>query len=251
MRIDIVSLFPQMIAALSQGGVVGNAIERGILQLQTWDPRDYAQGKYREVDDRPYGGGPGMVLMPDPTVKALRAAKAQQTGRYLSVYMSPQGIPLRQAEVNRLAADYDGLVILAGRYEGVDERVLELEIDCEYSLGDYVVSGGELPALILADAVARQRAGVLGDADSAVQDSFMTGLLDCPHYTRPSEYEGLRVPEVLGSGDHEKIRRWRLKQSLARTMDRRADLMESRALSIEEQDLLKEHLQERTEVKDE
>lgn len=243
MRIDIVSLFPDMIEALSKGGVVGNAIERKTLTLEVWNPRDYASGSYRAVDDRPYGGGPGMVMIPDPVVKALRDAKAKQAGKFVSIYMSPQGQPLTQDIVNRLA-QYDGLLILSGRYEGVDERIIELEIDVEYSIGDYVVSGGELPAMILADAVARQCDDVLGDGDSAVQDSFMTGLLDWPHYTRPAEFEGLAVPDVLYSGDHNKIRLWRMKQSLVRTLQRRPDLIAQKELSEEEQSLLKEYMQE-------
>ena len=244
MRVDIVSLFPEMIAALCKGGVVAGAVARDILQLEVWNPRDYTSDSYATVDDRPYGGGPGMVLMAEPVVKAIRDAKEQQSGSYLSIYMTPQGSPLTQKTVGRLSS-YDGLVVLAGRYEGVDERVIDLEIDEEYSLGDYVISGGELAAMVLTDAVARQCDGVLGDADSAKQDSFMTGLLDHPHYTRPAKYEGLAVPEVLCSGNHEEIRRWRMKQALAKTLERRPDLMEQHELSEEEQALLNEYLEEK------
>ncbi len=243
MRVDIVSLFPDMIGALSRGGVVGRALERGVIRLKTWNPRDYAKGTYAATDDRPYGGGPGMVMMAEPTVKAIRAARAARGNRPAVVYMTPQGKPLTQATVNRLA-DSGDLIILCGRYEGIDERIVELEVDEECSLGDYVISGGELAAMVLADAIARQCGTVVGDADSVREDSFMTGLLDWPHYTRPPEYEGLSVPQALRSGDHEKIRRWRLGQSLLRTRNRRPDLFEKRRLSEEEQALLERCLRE-------
>ena len=241
MRIDIVSLFPDMVENLLQNGVIGRAIKNNHLIVETWNPRNYASGEYRAVDDRPYGGGPGMLLMVEPIVKALRAAKKEHNQSYRTIYMTPQGKPLNQSTVNRLALE-DGLIILAGRYEGIDERIIDLEIDEECSIGDYVISGGELPAMLLTDAVARQCENVLGHADSANQDSFMFGLLDCPHYTRPSEYEGLRVPDVLCSGNHEKIRLWRRTESLVRTFERRPDLFEKYNLSEEEKLLLKDYL---------
>lgn len=243
MKVDIISLFPDMINALSRGGVVARAIERGVLRLTTCNPRDYAGGVHATTDDRPYGGGPGMVMMVEPITRAIRAACKTHIERPTVVYMTPQGKPLTQKAVNRLAGR-PGLVILCGRYEGVDERVVELEIDEECSLGDYVISGGELAAMVLTDAVVRQCDTVVGDADSLRQDSFMTGLLDWPHYTRPPEYEGLSVPEVLRSGDHEKIRCWRLGQSLVRTLKRRPDLFERRQLSEAEQALLERFLQQ-------
>ena len=233
-----------MISALCTGGVVARAVDRGLLDLKVWNPREYVDTDYAAVDDRPYGGGPGMVMMVEPLVKAIRSAKKEQAGSFLTIYMSPQGIPITQKLINRLSS-FDGLIILSGRYEGIDERVIELEVDEEYSLGDYVISGGELAAMVLTDAVARQCDNVLGDADSAKQDSFMTGLLDWSHYTRPTEYEGLKVPEVLCSGDHEKIRRWRIQQALVRTMRKRPDLLAQRELSEEEQTLLEEYLTEK------
>jgi len=218
-------------------GVVGRAIQNGIMQLQNWNPRDYSDDAHATVDDRPYGGGPGMVMMAPPLSAALQDAKAQQQGVYKTLYMSPQGACLNQQAVNRFA-QYDGLVLLAGRYEGADERLIELEIDEEWSLGDYVISGGELAIMVLVDAVARQRAGVLGEPQSADQDSFMDGLLDCPHYTRPPTFRGLAVPQVLLSGHHAAIRRWRLQQSLIRTLQRRPDLFSQRALNAEEQAII-------------
>ena len=218
-----------------QSGVVGRALDNRLLQVHNWNPRDYAVDT--QVDARPYGGGPGMVLMAPPLRAALRAAKAQQSGRYKTLYLSPQGACLNQRDINRFA-QYDGLVLLAGRYEGVDERLIELEIDEEWSLGDYVISGGELAVMVLIDAVARQRTGVLGEPQSAGQDSFMNGLLDYPHYTRPAHFQGLLVPSVLLSGDHEAIRRWRLTQSLIRTCKRRPDLFQKYVLNDEEQAIM-------------
>ena len=243
MRVDIVSLFPDMIAALSRGGVVGRAIEREVVELKVWNPRDHAEGSHATTDDRPYGGGPGMVMMVEPTVKAIRAARKDHKDSSVVIYMTPQGKPLTQKTVNRLAG-LDRLIILCGRYEGVDERIVELEVDEECSLGDYVISGGELAAMVLVDAIARQCDNVVGDADSVREDSFMTGLLDWPHYTHPPEYEDLAVPEVLRSGDHEKIRRWRIRQSLVRTLEKRPDLLERRQLNEEERTLLEQYLQQ-------
>lgn len=240
MRIDTISIFAEMFSAL-QSGVVGRAIQDGILQLQNWNPRDYSEDAYATVDDRPYGGGPGMVMMAPPLRAALCDAKAQQQGSYKTIYLSPQGRRLNQPTINRLA-QYDGLVLLAGRYEGVDERLIESEIDEEWSIGDYVISGGELAVMVLIDAIARQREGVLGEQESVRQDSFMNGLLDCPHYTRPADFQGLRVPEVLLSGNHRLIRRWRLEQSLIRTLRRRPDLFAQYTLNEEEQAIIDDYL---------
>ena len=237
-----------MIAALGTGGVVARAIKRGLLALTTWNPRDYADDARATIDDRPYGGGPGMVMMAEPLARALQAARAGQRAggarRCRTIHLTPSGGRLTQAEVNRLAG-FDGLVLLAGRYQGVDERLIEAEVDEQWSLGDYVISGGELAAMVLADAVMRQRPGVLGHEESARRDSFMVGLLDCPHYTRPLEYRGAGVPEVLRGGDHEAIRRWRLKQSLVRTYENRPDLFHARRMSDEEKQIMSEYLQER------
>jgi tRNA (guanine37-N1)-methyltransferase len=239
MRFDVISLFPEMFSAMRQG-VTGRAIERGQVTLQLWNPRDYADDAHRTVDDRPYGGGPGMVMMVEPLRQAIQAARsAVPESRVL--YLSPQGRRLDQAAVREMAAE-PGLVLLAGRYEGVDERLIDAFVDEEWSIGDYVLSGGELPAMVLMDAVIRLLPGVLGHADSAEQDSYVDGLLDCPHYTRPEEIEGSAVPEMLLSGNHELIRRWRLQQALGRTWLRRPDLLEGRRLSGEEQVLLDEFI---------
>ena len=243
MRIDVVTVFPEMIESFVRHGVLGRAIQRKLLTVSTWNPRDFTEDKHATVDDRPYGGGPGMLMMVKPLRKSLRSAKSQQRGNFRTIYLSPQGRVLDQHSINRLAT-LDGLVLLSGRYKGVDERLIDLEIDAEWSLGDYVISGGEPAAMVLIDAVARQREGVLGDEDSAKVDSFMTGLLDCPHYTRPVEYEGRTVPDVLLGGNHEAIRRWRLKQSLGRTLCRRRDLLRRRSFSKEERELIVEYARE-------
>jgi len=239
MRFDVISLFPEMFAAMRQG-VTGRAVERGQVTLQLWNPRDYADDAHRTVDDRPYGGGPGMVMMVEPLRQAIEAARAAVPASRV-LYLSPQGRSLDQAAVREMAAE-PGLVLLAGRYEGVDERLIDAFVDEEWSIGDYVLSGGELPAMVLMDAVIRLLPGVLGHADSAEQDSYVDGLLDCPHYTRPEEIKGSAVPEVLKSGNHELIRRWRLQQALGRTWLRRPDLLEGRRLSGEEQVLLDEFI---------
>ena len=235
MRFDVISLFPEMFSAMRQG-VTGRAVERGQVAMRLWNPRDYADDAHRTVDDRPYGGGPGMVMMVEPLRQAIEAAKAAAPDSRV-LYLSPQGRRLDQAAARQLATE-PGFILLAGRYEGVDERLIDAYIDEEWSNGDYVLSGGELPAMVLIDAVIRLLPGVLGHADSAEQDSYVDGLLDCPHYTRPEVVEGRAVPEVLMSGNHELIRRWRLKQALGRTWLRRPDLLEGRQLSSEEQDLL-------------
>jgi tRNA (guanine37-N1)-methyltransferase len=239
MQIKVITLFPEFIGQAMQFGVVGRAVSRGHVAVDAVTPRDFADDQRRTVDDRPYGGGPGMVMKVEPTRSALRAAKAAMPPGTRSVYLGAEGSPLTQAKVAELAS-WPGLLLLAGRYEGVDERLLSTEIDETISIGDYVLSGGELPALVLIDAVVRTLPGVLGDEESAEQDSFMTGLLDWPHYTRPEVLEGMVVPEVLLGGNHEAIRRWRLKQALGRTWQRRPDLLAARVLTREEQTLLSE-----------
>lgn len=223
MRFGVVTIFPEMFDALVDFGVTGRAIRDGIVELAFWNPRDYAQDRHRSVDDRPYGGGPGMVMSAPPLVAAIREAKASVGADAKVLYLSPQGPRLTQAGAQALAAS-GAVVLVAGRYEGIDERVIEAVIDEEISIGDYVLSGGELPAMVLMDAVIRLLPGALGHGESAAQDSFSEGLLDCPHYTRPEVFEGRSVPEVLLSGDHERIRRWRLEQSRQRTAERRPDL---------------------------
>ena len=242
MRFDVISLFPEMFDAMRRG-ITGRAIERGQVTLELWNPRDYAEDVHRTVDDRPYGGGPGMVMMVEPLRRAIADARAAAPSSRV-LYLSPQGRRLDQSAVREMAAE-SGLVLLAGRYEGVDERLIEAYTDQEWSIGDYVLSGGELPAMVLMDAVIRLLPGVLGHADSAQQDSYTDGLLDCPHYTRPEEIAGRTVPEVLKSGNHESIRRWRLQQALGRTWLRRPELLEGRALSGEEQDLLDDFIRAR------
>ena len=243
-RFDCVTLFPEMFAAVTACGITRRALEEGRWVWRGWNPRDFADNAWRRVDDRPFGGGPGMVMQPGPLEKAIEAARAGQreAGATKSrvIYLSPQGAPLTHERVMQLATGDEGLILLCGRYEGIDERLIERCVDEEVSIGDFVLSGGELPAMVLIDAVVRQLPGVLGDAASAVEDSFVTGLLDCPHYTRPEMYAGQGVPEVLLSGDHKRIRRWRLKQSLARTRKRRPDLLAHRTLSAEEAQLLAE-----------
>jgi tRNA (guanine37-N1)-methyltransferase len=243
MRIDVVSIFPKMFDAVRDYGVTGRAIAKGLLQLTVWDPRDYTDDKHRSVDDRPYGGGPGMVMLAEPLAHALAAARQAHASPVKVIYLSPQGRQLNHAAVEELAGRA-GLIMLAGRYEGIDERLLATEVDEEWSIGDYVLTGGELPAMVVIDAVARQLPGVLGDADSAREDSYAQGLLDCGHYTRPEVYRGQRVPAVLLGGNHEQIRRWRLKQSLGRTWLRRPELLESLALDTESRDLLAEFQRE-------
>jgi len=242
MKIDVVSIFPPMFEALTGYGVTGRAIERKLLELRVWNPRDFTTDPYRRIDERPYGGGPGMVMMPGPLTQALGAARAANPQAKV-LYLSPQGRPLDQRGVLELAAR-NGLILLAGRYEGIDERLIEAEVDEEWSIGDYVLSGGELAAMVMVDAIARQLPGALGHEDSAAEDSFANGLLDCPHYTRPEEFEGRRVPEVLLSGNHAEIRRWRLKQALGRTWERRPDLLERIELDAEQRRLLEEYRQE-------
>ena len=251
LQFDVITLFPHMFDALAEAGVIGRAREKGIYQLVAWNPRDFAQNTYRTVDDRPYGGGPGMVMMPEPIGKAVAAARQRQKSAGVKqprvIHLTPQGRLLNHALVMELAGQH-GLVLLAGRYEGVDERVASRAVDDEISIGDYVLSGGELAAMVVIDSVVRQLPGVLGDAESASQDSFVNGLLDCPHYTRPDAYEGQTVPSVLLSGNHAEIGRWRLKQALGRTWQRRPDLLGKRTLSDDERRLLEEYKQELSNV---
>lgn len=239
----VVTLFPEMFSALTRFGVSGRAVSRQLCRVRFWDPRDFTQDNYRTVDDRPFGGGPGMVMLAEPLDLALIAAKAALGREGVAaprlIYLSPQGRRLDQALVEELASA-PGLVLLAGRYEGIDERLFVRHRLEEVSIGDFVLSGGELPAMVLLDAVIRQIPGALGHADSAKEDSFADGLLDCPHYTRPESWLGLDVPAVLRGGDHAEVARWRLKQSLARTRARRPELLDRRALSPLESDLLDE-----------
>ncbi|HEX7682143.1 MAG TPA: tRNA (guanosine(37)-N1)-methyltransferase TrmD [Trinickia sp.] len=229
MQFDVVTLFPEMFRAITEWGITSRATKQGRFGLRTWNPRDFTTDNYRTVDDRPYGGGPGMVMLAKPLEAAIGAAKAAQAAQGVSstrvVMMSPQGAPLDHERVMRFAHE-PGLVLLCGRYEAIDQRLIDRCVDEEVSLGDFVLSGGELPAMALIDAVVRQLPGVLGDAQSAVQDSFVDGLLDCPHYTRPEEYEGVRVPEVLLGGHHAEIEQWRRKEALRNTLAKRPDLIE-------------------------
>jgi tRNA (guanine37-N1)-methyltransferase len=239
-QFDCVTLFPQMFAAITDYGIARRAREEGRWSLAAWNPRDFTTDSYRTVDDRPYGGGPGMVMLAEPLEKAIRAAQGRVPGTPARVILlSPQGAVLDHAKVVELAA-LERVVLVCGRYEAVDERLVRRSIDEEISVGDYVLSGGELAAMVLIDAVVRQLPGALNDAQSAAQESFVAGLLDCPHYTRPEVYEGERVPEVLLSGHHAEIERWRLKQALGRTWLRRPDLLAKRQLSAAEQTLLAE-----------
>ncbi|MDE2234684.1 MAG: tRNA (guanosine(37)-N1)-methyltransferase TrmD [Gammaproteobacteria bacterium] len=241
MRIQVVTLFPEMLDALLAFGVTGRAVERGLLQVRSWNPREYTSDRHRSVDDRPFGGGPGMVMKFQPLCDAIRAARAAAGAQARVIYLSPQGRRFEQRDALRLAAA-EGTVLVAGRYEGVDERVIEAEVDEELSIGDYVLSGGELPALVVIDAVARLLPGALNDADSAAEDSFMQGLLDYPHYTRPEEINGRSVPQVLKNGDHAAIRRWRRQQALARTWQRRPELLDKLELNADERAWLDEFI---------
>jgi len=243
MRFDVVTLFAPMFAPLAEQGITGRAVARGLLELACWNPRDYTRDRHRTVDDRPYGGGPGMVMLYEPLREAIRAARAAAAPATPVAYLSPQGRRLDQAGLAELAGR-PGTILVCGRYEGVDERAVRAEVDEEWSIGDYVLSGGELAAMVIIDGVTRLLPGALGHEDSADQDSFVQGLLDYPHYTRPEEVAGMAVPPVLLSGDHAAIARWRLKQALGRTWLRRPDLLEGRALDAEQQGLLEEFIRE-------
>lgn len=246
MRIDVITLFPELVQALQDYGVVGRALRAEHVELSLTNPRDFTADVNNRVDDRPYGGGPGMVLQYAPLSLALDKVESQSSTQPKVVYLSPQGRQLDQKTVRSLS-QHKHIVLLCGRYEGVDERLIDTRVDEELSIGDYVISGGELAAMVLIDAMVRTLPGVLGDEQSAEQDSFEQGLLDCPHYTRPESIDGCDVPDVLLSGDHQKIAQWRLKQMLGRTFTRRPDMMEKRQLSEQEQQLLDEYL---VEVKD-
>ena len=237
MWIGIISLFPEMFKAITEFGVTGRAVKQDLLQVRCWNPRDFTHDKHKTVDDRPYGGGPGMLMMVQPLRDAIQAAKQAAEDGVKVIYLSPQGRKLDQSGVQQLS-QYQKLILVCGRYEGIDERLIEAEIDEEWSVGDYVLTGGELPAMTLIDAVARFVPGVLGKQASAEEDSFADGLLDCPHYTRPEVLDGMTVPPVLISGNHAEIRKWRLKQSLHRTLTRRPELLESLALTDEQRVLL-------------
>ena len=243
MRIEVVTLFPEFIADAVRVGVLGRAIERGQVGVKATTPREFAQDVHKSVDDRPYGGGPGMVMTVEPTRTALRAARSRLPAGSRSIYLAADGATLTQAKARELS-QLPGLLLLAGRYEGVDERLLATEIDESVSIGDYVLSGGELPALVLIDTIVRLLPGVLGDAESAQQDSFVAGLLDWPHYTRPEVFEGHAVPPILMSGNHAVIQRWRTKQALGRTWQRRPDLLAKLRLTKEQQKLLDEFVAE-------
>ncbi|NQY25912.1 MAG: tRNA (guanosine(37)-N1)-methyltransferase TrmD [Piscirickettsiaceae bacterium] len=243
MKIAVISLFPKMFDAITEYGVTGRAVTRGKLAIDYWNPRDFTQDKHKTVDDRPYGGGPGMVMKVEPLRDAIHAAKATLGSQTKVIYLSPQGRKLDQQGLQELATR-EAMIFVAGRYEGVDERLIEQEIDEEWSIGDYVLSGGELAAMVIIDGVARLLPGVLGDEESAQQDSFMAGLLDHPHYTRPERLSEQAVPKVLLSGDHEAIRKWRLKQSLGRTWLRRPEMLEMATLTNEQKVLLEQFIAE-------
>jgi tRNA (guanine37-N1)-methyltransferase len=242
-RIDVVTLFPDLFDIVIRNGVTGRAVQRGVVELGLWNPRDYTSDRHRSVDDRPYGGGPGMVMMVQPLRDAIHAARVAAPHSKV-IYLSPQGRRLDQTGVAELATR-SGMILVAGRYEGIDQRLIDSEIDEEWSIGDYVLSGGELAAMVMIDAVTRLLPGVLGHEQSAAQDSFAAGLLEHPHYTRPEEMDGMVVPAVLLSGDHAAIARWRLKEALGKTWLQRPDLLERLNLSADQQILLNEFIRER------
>jgi tRNA (guanine37-N1)-methyltransferase len=236
-KFDVITLFPDLVRQVASCGVTQRALDRALFELNTWNPRDFTHDVHRTVDDRPYGGGPGMVMLYQPLLDALNAARSADPTAATVVYLSPQGKPLNQSIINRLAA-LPRLILVAGRYEGIDERFIQAHVDEEYSAGDYVLSGGELPAMLLIDAIVRQLPGALGHVDSAQQDSFMNGLLDCPHYSRPEEIDGHKVPKVLLSGHHLKIAQWRREQALKKTLQSRPDLLIDADLSKQDQQIV-------------
>ncbi|MFT5790493.1 MAG: tRNA (guanine37-N1)-methyltransferase [Arenicella sp.] len=240
MDLHVISIFPDMFSAMTEHGVIGRAIKQNVLSLTLHNPRDYADDKHNTVDGRPYGGGPGMVMMPEPMVKVIEAAKAQAKPGANVIYLSPQGKRFDHAAAQEFA-ERDSVIFLAGRYEGIDERVLEHHVDEEWSIGDFVLSGGELPAMVMIDAIARLLPDSLGNSESAQQDSFAQGILDCPHYARPEIFAGQKVPDVLLSGNHKAIAKWREQQALGRTWDRRPELLEMIELTVEQQRLLDEY----------
>lgn len=242
MRIDVITLFPELVQGVIEHGVVGRAADKHLLELVLWNPRDYSKDRHRTVDDRPYGGGPGMLMKVEPLQACIHAVRQQNPEGKL-IYLSPQGELLKQSVINRSVVS-GSLIFLCGRYEGIDERLIQQEVDEEWSIGDYVISGGELAAMVCIDAIARQIPGALGHEDSADQDSFTQGILDCPHYTRPEEINGLRVPQVLLNGHHQQIQDWRDKQALGRTWQRRPDLLQACELDSRQQKLLEEFITE-------
>ena len=242
MRIDVITLFPELVTGVIQHGVVSRAADKGLVELKLWNPRDFTQDRHRTVDDRPYGGGPGMLMKVEPLLACIQAVK-QENPQARLIYLSPQGVLLKQNLINQ-SIEQGNLILLCGRYEGIDERLIELEVDEEWSIGDYVISGGELAAMVCIDAITRQIPGALGHQDSAQQDSFSGGLLDCPHYTRPELINGLKVPEVLLNGHHQLIQDWRDKQAIGRTWMRRPDLLGEMELNERQQGLLKEFIAE-------
>lgn len=239
LHLGVISLLPEILSGLSFG-VTGRALEQGLARVDFWNPRDWGLGPHRQVDDKPYGGGPGMVMMYEPLREALCAAKSAMPENVRTIYLSPQGRQVKQSELNQLAANQQALIFVAGRYEGIDQRILEKEIDEEWSLGDFVLSGGELAAMVYIDALLRLLPGSLGHAGSAEQDSFMSGLLDYPHYTRPAVIDGMEVPEILMSGNHQAIQRWRRKQALGQTWLKRPDLLSTAELTKTDKQLLVE-----------
>lgn len=249
MQVAVVTLFPEMFEAIERWGITSRALQRGILGLDCINPRDHATNRHRNVDDRPYGGGPGMLMMVQPLSDAIHAARARLGAGTHTVYLSPQGRRVDQAVIAELVAR-ERLILVCGRYEGVDERLLDREVDEELSVGDFVLSGGEVAAMLLLEAMTRLLPGALGHEESASRDSFAAGLLDCPHYTRPEVSDGVRVPAVLLSGDHEAIRRWRLKQALGRTWQRRPDLLREAQLDEEQRLLLEEFVSEQQKTLD-
>ena len=246
MHIEVVTLFPEMFSAVSDNGVTGRAIQKGLVQLGTVNPRDFTDDRHNTVDDRPYGGGPGMVMMVEPLRDAISKARQVLSDKAKVIYLSPQGRKLDQAGLKSLA-EHEELILLCGRYEGIDERLIASEVDEEWSIGDYVISGGELAAMVLIDGVTRLVPGALGHEESAEQDSFMNGLLDTPHYTRPEVFDGEAVPDVLLSGHHKNIEEWRLKQALGRTWQRRPDMLEKLTLTQAQEKLLAEFIREHKE----
>ena len=241
MRIDVITLFPELVKQVVECGVVGRAADKGLLQLVCWNPRDFTLDKHRTVDDRPYGGGPGMLMKVQPLQDTIRAVREHNLGKL--IYLSPQGKPVTQVHLAK-ETEQESVIFLCGRYEGVDERLIEQEVDEEWSIGDYVISGGELAAMVCIDAMARLIPGALGHEQSAQQDSFSEGLLDCPHYTRPEVINGALVPEVLMNGNHQHIQDWRDRQSLGRTWLRRPDLLDSIELDKRQQQLLQNFIDE-------
>lgn len=242
MRIDVITLFPELVQTVVEHGVVGRAEDNELLQLRLWNPRDFTKDRHRTVDDRPYGGGPGMLMKVEPLQDCIRAVRQESPDARL-IYLSPQGVRLGQGLINK-AAQWPNLILLCGRYEGIDERLIQLEVDEEWSIGDYVISGGELAAMVCIDAITRQIPGALGHQDSADLDSFSSGLLDCPHYTRPEVIQGMRVPEVLLNGHHRLIQDWRDKQALGRTLERRPELLKQMELDERQQSLLDDFIAE-------